>query len=157
MRLADDAVDAAADEQRAALDVHQPDGEAQQQHAEDEPRGGRADHLLDDAADVVGGAGQVAQHDRGGAPVADEREHHAADDDDPGPLARRERSVPEESAAVGEGTCEPGPEDGLLIKGRIQSRRRRGEARPAAGGRAWDLTFRAILEGDRRHQYEGGL
>src|SRR4029453_4895849 len=79
-RLADDAVDAAADENRATLDVPHPDGEREQQHGEDEPRGGRADGLLDDAADVVGGAGEVAQDDGGGAPVRDEGEHHAADD-----------------------------------------------------------------------------
>ena len=36
---------------------------------------------LDDPADVVGRAGQVAEHDRRRPPVRDEREHHAADDD----------------------------------------------------------------------------
>ena len=48
-------------------------------------------------ADVVGRARHVAQHDGGRAPVRDEREHHAADDnnlrsatDRPGwPVVRR--------------------------------------------------------------------
>ena len=40
---------------------------------------GLADGLLADAADVVGGAGQVAQHDGGGPPEADERQRDAAD------------------------------------------------------------------------------
>ena len=36
--------------------------------------------MFDDAADIVGGAGKVAKYDRGGAPVGDEREHHATDE-----------------------------------------------------------------------------
>ena len=80
-RLLDHAVDAAADEQRAAFDVDRADGVAEEHHGQDEPGGGRPDGPFDDAADVVGGAGQVAQHDRRRPPVGDEREHHAADDD----------------------------------------------------------------------------
>src|SRR5262249_10473851 len=72
-RFADDTVDAAADEERAALDIDGADGVAEAHDGEDEPRGGGPDGLLDDAADVVGGGGEVAQDDRGGAPVRDER------------------------------------------------------------------------------------
>ncbi len=97
-RFADDAVDAAADEQGAALDVDRADGVAEEHDAEDEPRGGRADGLLDDAADVVGRAGQVAEDDGGGAPVADEGEHHAADDDD---LSWPQQTAREGSGRVG--------------------------------------------------------
>src|SRR5262249_53255839 len=82
--LADDAVDAAADEQGAALDVDPADGVAEQHHRQDEPRRRRPDGLLDDAADVEGGAAQVAEYDGGGAPVGDEGEGDAADDDDLG-------------------------------------------------------------------------
>src|SRR5262249_27155437 len=84
--LADDAVDAAADEHGAALDVDPADGVAEAHDRQDEPGGGGADGLLDDGPDVVGGAGEVAEDDGGGAPVADEGEHHAADDDDAGAL-----------------------------------------------------------------------
>src|SRR5439155_3562758 len=71
-RLADDAVDAAADEHRTALDVHPPHGVAEAHDGQNEPRRRPADGLLDDAADVVGGGGEVAQDDGGGAPAADE-------------------------------------------------------------------------------------
>ena len=79
--LFDHAIHAAADKQRAALDVDRADGIAEQHHRQDEPGGGGPDGALDDAADVVGRAGQIAQHHRRGAPVRNEREHHAADDD----------------------------------------------------------------------------
>src|SRR5262249_37646830 len=54
-------VDAAADEERAALDVDHADEVTEGHHAEDEPGGNRPDGVLDDAADVVGGGGEVAQ------------------------------------------------------------------------------------------------
>ena len=78
----DHAVDAAAREHGAAFDVDGPDGIAEEHDAEDEPRRGLADGLLADAADVIGGAGQVAQDDGGGPPEADERQGNAADDQD---------------------------------------------------------------------------
>ena len=80
-RLLDHPIDAAADEQRTALDIDRADGVAEEHHGQDEPRGGRADGVLDDAADVVGRAGQVAEHHGRRPPVGDEGEHHAADDD----------------------------------------------------------------------------
>src|SRR5262249_58598688 len=73
---------------------------------EDEPRRRRADGLFDDAADVVGGAAEVAQDDRGGAPVGDEGEGDAADDDDLGragkasPSGRRARALGSGHGAV---------------------------------------------------------
>src|SRR5207253_6893219 len=47
---------------------------------QNEPGRCRAYGILDDAADVVGRARQVAEHDGGGSPVRDEGEHDAADD-----------------------------------------------------------------------------
>src|SRR5262249_21521431 len=78
----DHAVDAATDEQRAALDIDRAHGIAKEHDGQDEPGRGRADGVLDDAADVVDRAGQVAEDDRGRAPVRDESEGHAADDED---------------------------------------------------------------------------
>src|SRR5262249_21394155 len=46
-----------------------------------EPRRGLADLALDDGADVIHGARHIAEHDGGRPPKRDEREHHAADDD----------------------------------------------------------------------------
>ena len=80
-RLLDHAVDAAADEERAAFDVDHAHAAAEDHHGQDEPRRRRADGPLDDPADVIGRARQVAQDDRRRPPVGDEREHHAADDD----------------------------------------------------------------------------
>ena len=37
--------------------------------------------LLGDAADVVGGRGQIAQHDGGGPPEGNERQHDGGGDD----------------------------------------------------------------------------
>ena len=37
---------------------------------------------LGDAADVIGGGGEIAQHDGGGAPEGDEGQHHGGGDDD---------------------------------------------------------------------------
>src|ERR1051325_2011756 len=48
-RFLDDAVHAAADEHRAALDVHGAYGERKQHHADDEPRRRLAHRLLGDA------------------------------------------------------------------------------------------------------------
>ena len=79
--LLDHAVHAAADEQRAAFDIDRAHAVAEDHHGQDEPRGRRADRPFHDAADVVGRAGQVAEHDGRRPPVGDEREHHAADDD----------------------------------------------------------------------------
>src|SRR5262249_45634034 len=79
-RFLDHAIDAAADEEGAALDVDRADGVAEEHDGQDEPGGGGSDGRLDDAADVVGGAGEVAQHHGGRAPVRDEREHHARHD-----------------------------------------------------------------------------
>src|SRR4029077_7688333 len=56
----------------------------------DKTRGGGPYRVLDDAADVVGSAGEVAEAAGGRPPVRDEREHHAADDDH----LRRARDAP---------------------------------------------------------------
>ena len=76
----DDFVNAAAGEHRAAFHVHGGDRIAEEHDAEDEPGRGLADGLLADAADVIGGAGQIAEDDGGGPPEADERQRNAADD-----------------------------------------------------------------------------
>src|SRR5262249_40081250 len=52
----------------------------------------------DDPADIVSRAGQVAEDDGGGAPVVDEGEHDAADDDH---LGRPEEAL----AETGGGRC----------------------------------------------------
>ena len=79
-RLLDDAVDAAAHEHRAALDVDAAHAVAEEHDRQDEPGGRLADLRLDDPADVVGRAGQVAEDDGRRPPERDEREHHAGDD-----------------------------------------------------------------------------
>src|SRR5581483_2047060 len=76
-----DTIDAAADEEGAALDVDGPDRVGEQHHRQDEPGRRGTDALLDDAADVIGGRGQVAEHHGSGLPVGDEGERHAADHD----------------------------------------------------------------------------
>ncbi len=52
-----DPVHAAADEQRTTLDVYPAHGVAKEHDEEDKPWRGRSNGLLDDSADVVGGAG----------------------------------------------------------------------------------------------------
>ncbi len=86
----DDLIAPAAHEETTALDVHRADAVAEDHHGEDEPRRGRTDRLLNDAANVVGGAGQVTEHNRGRPPIRNEGEHHAADDDD---LRRLQRAL----------------------------------------------------------------
>ena len=63
-RLFHDPIDAAADEHRAALDVDAPHRVAEQHDRQDEPWGRLADLRLDDPADVIGRARQIAQDDR---------------------------------------------------------------------------------------------
>ena len=75
----DDFIHAATGEHGAAFHVHRADGVGKEHDAEDEPGGGLADGLLADAADVVGGGGQVAEHDGGGAPEADEHQRDGGD------------------------------------------------------------------------------
>ena len=79
-RLLDDAIHAAAHEHGAALDVDAAHAVAEEHHPQDEPGSGLADLRLDDPADVVGRAGQVAKHQGRRPPERDEREHHAGDD-----------------------------------------------------------------------------
>ena len=90
-RLLDDAVDAAAHEHGAAFDVDAAHRVAEEHHGQDEPGGRLADLRLDDAADVIGRAGQVAEDDGRRSPERDEREHHARDDQH---LAGRRTSSP---------------------------------------------------------------
>ena len=78
--LLDDAIDAAAHEHGAALDVDAAHAVAEEHHAQDEPGRRLADLRLDDPADVIRRAGQVAKHQGRRSPERDEREHHARDD-----------------------------------------------------------------------------
>ena len=80
--LFDDAVNAAAHEHAARLDVQSTDGIAEQHDREDEPGCALADHLLSIAARVIGGGGQVRQNDGGGAPERNEGQHHRGGDED---------------------------------------------------------------------------
>ncbi len=61
-------VDASAHEHRAVLDVDAPNPIAEQHDGQDEPGRRLADVRLDDPADVIGRAGEVAQDDGGGPP-----------------------------------------------------------------------------------------
>ena len=70
------AVHAAAHEHRAGLDVYRPHRVAEKHHGQHEPRRTLADHLLRIAANIVGRRRQVGEHDRGGPPEGDERQHH---------------------------------------------------------------------------------
>ena len=79
-RTFDDLVHATTGEHRAALDIHGSHGIAEEHDGEDEPRRRFADRLFADAADVIGRGCQVAQHDGGRSPEADEGERHAGDD-----------------------------------------------------------------------------
>ena len=80
-RFFDDAIDAAAGEHRARFDVDGAHRVREQHDGENEIRRRSAARLLDDAADVVGGRGEVAQHDRGRSPERDEGEHPGGDYD----------------------------------------------------------------------------
>ncbi len=71
----DDAIDAAADEHRAAFDVHGADCEGEQHDAEDEPGSALADGLLGDASGVESGGSEIIQNDGGGPPVGNEGQH----------------------------------------------------------------------------------
>ncbi len=82
-------VDAAAHEQRATLDVHATHGITKEHYRQDEPGGSRADRRFDDAANVVGGARQIAEHDCGRPPIGDELEHHAVHDNHVSSAGRR--------------------------------------------------------------------
>ena len=77
------AVNAAAREHRAALDVHRAHREAEQHDAEDEPGRSRSHRLLGDAAGVEGRGTQVIENDSRRAPEGDEGEHHRGGDDQP--------------------------------------------------------------------------
>ncbi len=48
---------------------------AEEQHRQDEPGRRLAHRLLGDAAGIVGGGGEIVQHDRRGPPEGDEGEH----------------------------------------------------------------------------------
>ena len=70
------AVHAAAHEHAAALDVHGAHRVAEQHDRQNEPRRALANHVLGIAAHVVGGGGQVGEHDRRCPPEGDEGQHH---------------------------------------------------------------------------------
>src|SRR5205823_7736182 len=72
--------------QATAFDVNRADAVTKDHYSKNEPRGGRANRLLDDAANVVGRAGQVAEDDGSRPPIRNEGEHDAADDDHLGGL-----------------------------------------------------------------------
>src|ERR1039457_3989846 len=80
--LVDHAVDAAAHEHGAALDVDGAHGVGEQHDRQDEPGSGFADGGFGDAADVEGAGGKVAEHDSGGAPEGNEGQHDRGGDDD---------------------------------------------------------------------------
>ena len=107
-RLLHDPVDPAPGEHRAALDVDAPHGVAEQHDRQDEPRGGLADLGLDDPADVIRGARQVAEDHGRRPPVRHEGQHHRGDDQDP--AGRDRRPTPgERPGAAGDW---PGPSHG---------------------------------------------
>ncbi len=83
-RFFDHAIDAAADEHAAALDVNGAHGVGKQHDAEDEPRRGFADVAFGLTTCVVRGRGQIVQHDGGGAPERDEAEERRGGYDDAG-------------------------------------------------------------------------
>src|SRR5882757_4804862 len=80
--LLDHAVDAAAGEHGAAFDVDRANGTGEENDADDEPGGGLADQLLGDAAGIKRGGAEVVEHDGGGAPEGDERQHDRGGNDE---------------------------------------------------------------------------
>ena len=69
-------VHAAAHEHGTAFDVDGAHGVGEQHDGQDEPRRGLSHGRFGDAAHIVGGRSQIAQHDGGGAPEGDERQHY---------------------------------------------------------------------------------
>src|ERR1019366_9553452 len=112
-RLFDHAVHAAAHEHRAGLDIQSAHGVAEDHHREHEPRSALADHLFGIAAHVIRGRGQVGQHNGGGAPERDKRQHHRGGDENLyyWPLqiwnlrGHKGRSVPESTVSLSTGTA----------------------------------------------------
>ena len=88
-RLVHDAIDSAAHEHAAALDVHGADRVGEQHDRQHEPRRRLADGRLGDAADVEGGGAQIAKNDGRRPPETDEGQHDGGGDDD----FRRTRST----------------------------------------------------------------
>ena len=80
--LFDDAVNTAAHEHAAGLDVQRPHGVAEQHDRKDEPGRALADDILGVAAGVISGRGQVGQNDGGSAPERNEGQHHRSGDED---------------------------------------------------------------------------
>ncbi len=74
-RLLDDPVDAAARKHAAAFDIDRSHREAEQHHAQDEPRRGLAHGLFGDAARIEGRGPKVVQHNRRRSPERNEGEH----------------------------------------------------------------------------------
>ena len=79
-RFFHNAIHAATHKERTAFDINQRNGAAEEHDDEDEHGRRRTDGAFDDAANVIGRAGEVAKHDRGRSPVRYEGEHHAAYD-----------------------------------------------------------------------------
>ena len=92
-RFLDDAIDAAADEHRGALDVHGAHRVREEHDAEDEPGRRLADRLLRDAADVVRGGSEIGQDDRGRAPERDEGQENGGGENDLDALRGESRRV----------------------------------------------------------------
>ncbi len=74
-RLFDDAIDAAAHEHAAALDVHGSHGVGEQHDGQNEPGSGLADGLLGDRARIEGGRAEVIEYDGGRPPEGNEGKH----------------------------------------------------------------------------------
>ncbi len=85
-RLLDDAIDTAAGEHGAALDVDRTDGEREEHDAENEPGGGASDGSLGDAAGIEGRGCQIVENDGRSAPEGDEGEHDRGGDDESDPV-----------------------------------------------------------------------
>ena len=79
----DDAIHAAADKHAAALDVDRSDRVGQHHDRQDEPWSRFPNEVLRDGARVERGRTHVIEHDGGGAPERDEREHRRRGDQHP--------------------------------------------------------------------------
>ena len=81
-RLFDYAINAAANEHAAGLDIQSPDAVAEQHHRENEPGSALADDFLSVAASVISRRGKVGKDNRCGPPERDECQHHRSGDED---------------------------------------------------------------------------
>src|ERR1051325_3627979 len=81
-RLFDDAVNAAASEHAAGLDIKSPHRIAEQHDRQNEPGSALADDLLSVAAGVIRGGCQVRQDDGSSPPERDKGQHHRGGDED---------------------------------------------------------------------------